>query len=317
MQPRVGIKFDAGFFILMRLKRNQARSVQGELLAELSSMRVMGKKVLLFFMICFCALSALAKDMRIISLAPATTEILFALGLDKEIVAVSSFCDYPPQALNKEKAGTFSDPDIEKILSLKPDLIFCTGLKQAAMVTKLRQLGLRVCISDPADFNELFASIKEIAALTGKNHEGEKIITNMSDTIDWVKEQVKRDEHGKPLRVYVEIWHGPLVTTGRNTFISKILQIAGAVNIADNCAKSYFDITAEEVLVSDPQVIIAAYMANGDARAQLMRRPGWSNVSAVRDSRVYNDIDSNIFLRPGPRLALGLKEIYKRLYAEK
>jgi iron complex transport system substrate-binding protein len=277
----------------------------------------MGKKVLLFFIIWFCALSVQAKDMRIISLAPSTTEILFALGLDKEIVAVSRSCNYPPQALNKEKVGTFSDPDIEKILSLKPDLIFCTGLKQAVVVIKLRQLGLKVCVSDPADFNELFQSIKEIAGLTGKNVQGDKIIDEMRSAIEEIRGKVKQSAHIKPLRVYVEIWHGPLVTAGKNSFISEILQIAGAVNIADNCAKSYFDITAEEVIASDPQVIIVAYMDNRDAKAELARRPGWKNITAVKNGCVYNDINSDIFLRPSPRLAHGLKEIYKRLYAEK
>jgi len=257
------------------------------------------------------------KSLRVISLAPSTTEILFALGLDKEIVAVSRSCNYPPQALSKEKVGTFSDPDIEKILSLKPDLIFCTGLKQAAVVAKLRQLGLRVCVSDPANFDELFQSIKEIAILTGRSVQGNRLIAEMRSTIKEIKDKVKKAALTKPLRVYIEIWHGPLVTAGKNSFISEILQIAGAVNIADNCAKSYFDITAEEVIASDPQAIIVAYMDNRDAKAELARRPGWKNITAVKNGCVYNDINSDIFLRPSPRLAQGLKEIYKRLYAEK
>ncbi len=256
------------------------------------------------------------KALRVISLAPSTTEILFALGLDQEIVAVSRSCNYPPQALTKEKVGTFSDPDIEKILSLKPDLIVCTGLKQAAVVTKLKQLGLKVCVSDPANFEELFASIKNIAALTGRSAQADTIVGEMRATIKEIRTKVKKTSRNEPLRVYVEIWHGPLVTAGKNSFISEILQIAGAVNIADSCAKSYFDITAEAVIAGDPQAILVAYMDNSDAKLELMRRPGWKDISAIRNSRVYNDINSDIFLRPSPRLADGLKEIYKRLYGQ-
>ncbi|MBU1061339.1 MAG: ABC transporter substrate-binding protein, partial [Candidatus Omnitrophica bacterium] len=100
------------------------------------------KKLLLFIIlvsvfICFNQsdlLSADAQKQRIVSLAPSTTEILFALGLDEEIVGVSSFCDYPLKALEKEKVGTFSQPNIEKILSLRPDIVFCTGLEQMPVI---------------------------------------------------------------------------------------------------------------------------------------------------------------------------------------
>jgi len=252
--------------------------------------------------------------LRIISLAPATTEILFALGLDKEIVGVSQFCNYPPQALAKEKVGTFSDPDMEKILSLKPDLIVCTGLKQAAVVIKLKQLGLNVCVSDPADFNALFASIHEIGGRVGKAYEAQELISRMRGDINQIKAKVNRIKRSAPLRVYVEIWHGPLLTAGRNSFINEILNTAGAVNIAGDVKKAYFNISDEAVIHKNPQVIIAAYMDNSNAQARFARRPGWGNLDAVKSSRVYNDFNADILLRPGPRLAQGLNEIYNRLY---
>ena len=115
------------------------------------------------------------RNLRIISLAPATTEILFALGLGDEIVGVSSFCNYPPRAQEKEKVGTFSHPNVEKILSLEPDIIFGTGLEQASVVTMLRGLGLKVCVSDPAGRGELFYSINEIGRITGKDKEADDL----------------------------------------------------------------------------------------------------------------------------------------------
>ncbi|MFH1428683.1 MAG: helical backbone metal receptor, partial [Candidatus Margulisiibacteriota bacterium] len=93
---------------------------------------------------------AATNNLRIISLAPATTEILFSLGLTDNIVGVTTFCNYPPQALRKEKIGSFSQPNIEKILSLKPDLIFAANIEQALIVSKLLKLGLNVVVSGPS-----------------------------------------------------------------------------------------------------------------------------------------------------------------------
>ena len=109
--------------------------------------------------------SADSERQRIVSLAPSTTEILFSLGLDKEIVGVTTFCNYPSKALAKEKVGTFSEPDIEKILSLKPDIIFATGLEQAFTVERLRQLKLNIYVSDPSNIKELFESIEDMGKI--------------------------------------------------------------------------------------------------------------------------------------------------------
>ncbi len=107
---------------------------------------------------------------RYISLAPSTTEILFALGLDKEIVGVSSYCDYPPQAISKEKVGNFSHPSIEKIISLRPDYIFCTGLEQAPAIAELRRLNLNVYVADPKNMQELLESIRQIGKIPAHCH---------------------------------------------------------------------------------------------------------------------------------------------------
>ena len=106
--------------------------------------------------------ASFADGPRIISLAPSTTEIVCAIGLEDNLVAVSTYCDYPPDVKNKEKAGSFSEPNLEKILSLKPDLILATGLEQAQAVEKLKKLNLPVIVSDPKNFRELYASILEI-----------------------------------------------------------------------------------------------------------------------------------------------------------
>lgn len=117
--------------------------------------------------------------LRIVSLAPSTTEILFALGLDNQIVGVSSFCNYPAQAKDKEKIGSFSRPNVEKIVSLKPDIVFCTGLEQAPVIGDLKHLNINVFVSDPSNLDELFKSIKTIGEITGSQIEAAELIQKM------------------------------------------------------------------------------------------------------------------------------------------
>ena len=135
-------------------------------------------------------LSSAEPARKIISLAPSTTEILFSLNLDKEIIGVSTFCNYPEQALKKEKVGTFSSPDVEKIVSLKPDLIFSTGLEQDSVVAKLKKLRFNVYVSDPSDFEELFDSIREIGILTNRKKESRELIAHIKEKIQNIQKKV-------------------------------------------------------------------------------------------------------------------------------
>lgn len=254
-------------------------------------------------------------SLRIVSLTPATTEILFALGLDEEIVGVSSFCNYPPAATKKEKVGTFSQANIEKIISLKPDMIFCTGLEQAPMVTELKQLKLRVYVSDPNNIKELFVSILEIGRLTGRQDLAEKLVKSMKTTIEDIAAQLQSKAGNPKPKVYVEFWHDPVMSAGQGSFIDELIGLAGGINIAHNMPRPYSFFSAEQVLKQDPDIIFLAYMAGDNPKSMLESRLGWYNIKAVKTGRVYNDVNPDIILRPGPRLAEGLKEIYKRLHS--
>lgn len=262
------------------------------------------------------SLSAVERPLRVVSLAPSTTEILFALGLDKEIVGVSQFCNYPPEAAAKARMGTFSSPSIEKILSLKPDMVFCTGLEQAPSIMKMEQLGLKICVSDPSSVEGLYESIREIALLVGRTHEGERLIADMGATIDKVRARAASIPPNEKKRVFVEIWHSPSMTAGKGSIVDELITLAGGENVAHDIDKPYAAVGAEEILRRDPDCIILAYM-DEDANADAVRkRPGWGAIRAVRSGMIVNDIDPDTILRPGPRLAEGLARINKRLYPE-
>jgi iron complex transport system substrate-binding protein len=251
---------------------------------------------------------------RYISLAPSTTEILFALGLDDEIVGVSSFCNYPPKARTKEKTGTFSQTNTEKILSLKPDYIFCTGLEQSEAVGRLRGLGLNVFISDPASIDELLSSINNIGKIVGRERQAQELVRKIRCVAGEVSASIKSIPLNQRPKVFIEIWHDPLTTAGRGSFIDELLTIAGGINIADDTLRPYSIFSPEEVIKRNPDCIIFAYMDRGNAGRIAGARLGWAGISAVKNNRLYNDIDPDLLLRPGPRVTDGLKEIHKRLY---
>jgi len=276
------------------------------------------KKILftLLFFIFACGYSFAAEDegLRVVSLAPSTTEILFALGLDEEIVGVSSFCNYPPEAQKKEKIGTFSQPNIEKILSLRPDIVFCTGLEQAPVIGKLKQLNLKLYVSDPSNIEELFDSIRDMAALTGRDKEANALIDKMKIDIEEITSKAELIPEEEKMKVFVEFWNDPLMSAGRDSFIDELITLAGGINIAHDTQRAYSYFSPEHVIKRDPDCIVLAYMVNEDAASAIKERLGWKEISAVKNNRIYSDINPDILLRPGPRLSQGLTELHKRLY---
>lgn len=251
---------------------------------------------------------------RYISIAPSTTEILFALGLDEEIVGVSSYCNYPLKAKTKTKVANFSHPNLEKIFSLKPDYIFCTGLEQAPIVLELKRLNFNVYVADPASIEELFTSIKDIGRITDKTQEAAELIKKMKNDIKAVSSKARLIPREKRIKVFIEIWYEPLMTAGKGSFIDELINLAGGINVAHDIKRPYSNFSAEKVVNLNPGCIIMAYMDKESPLKLVEGRFGWGDIDAVRNKRVFNDINPDVLLRPGPRITEGLKEIYKRLY---
>ncbi|MDP2910833.1 MAG: cobalamin-binding protein [Candidatus Omnitrophota bacterium] len=272
------------------------------------------KKIILSIIFLFLVCSRLEASQRYISLAPSTTEILFALGLSEEIVAVSSYCNYPPEAKNKAKVGDFSHPNMEKIFSLKPDYIFCTGLEQVPIIRELERLNFNVYVADPENIEELFETISDIGKITARVNEAKGLIEKMRSDIEKISLAVKLIPGEKRARVFIEIWHEPLMTAGKGSFVDELITLAGGDNIAHEINRPYSNFSAEKVVSLNPGCIIMAYMDKESPLRLVEARFGWKDIDAVKNKRVFNDIDPDILLRPGPRITEGLKEIYKRLY---
>lgn len=252
---------------------------------------------------------------RIVSISPACTEILFALGLGEEVVGVTEYCDYPEEAISKAKIGTFTTPNLEAILALEPDLVLATGGVQAEVLERMQQLGLVVYAVNPVTFDQTVETIREVGEITGATQRAEEITLDMQERAAEIARAVEESEaRGIPRpRVFYEIFYETNVwTAGSGSIISDLISRAGGSNIGDAQASDYYEFSVERLIAENPQVYLvgSGSMFNpGD----ITLRSGWERMDAVRDGRVYV-IDENPVYRTGPRLVEGLENIHAALY---
>ncbi len=250
---------------------------------------------------------------RIISTAPSVTEILFALGLGEKVVGVSTFCNYPEEAKAKEKIGTFQSPNIEKILSLKPDLIIATGGVQRQTVEKLEQLGIPVFVSYPGTLEDVIKSIYTIGRICGAEKNAKDLGFELKLRIAKVTSKVAKAK-SKP-KVFFELWHEPLMSAGPGSFIDDLIKKAGGINIAGSAKSAYPIFSLEQLVKEDPDIIIGAESSMSGDPLEISKRPTWNNLKAVKNQKVYK-INDDIVFRSGPRLVLALEIIAKYLHPE-
>ncbi len=254
---------------------------------------------------------------RVVSVSPACTEILFALGLGEKVVGVTEYCDYPEEALEKEKIGTFTTPNLEAIVALQPDLVLATGGVQAEVLGRMEELGLTVYAVNPTTFDETLATILEVGELTGANKRAREVVTDMNQRAVKVARRVSEMEaagKARP-RVFFEIYYENNVwTVGKGSVISDLIRLAGGENIGDTESGDYYEFSVEALMSQNPQVYLVgsgSMFKPGD----ITSRPGWDRMEAVRSGRVYV-IEENLLYRTGPRLIDGLEAVHAALYPE-
>ncbi|MEK7306085.1 MAG: cobalamin-binding protein [Nitrospirota bacterium] len=251
---------------------------------------------------------------RIVSLAPSITEILFALGLNEEIVGVTPFCDYPPEAREKPKVGGFVSPNFESLVALRPDLILgIKDLQGPELVDELDRLRLPAYFTDPSSVKQILDEIMNIGKLTGRDAQALALVNRMKERIDKIRRKINGHHYPKVLYIF---WNDPLMTIGRGSFIAEIIDLAGGKNIGPKDRKGYFLFNLEEVLVKNPDVLIfASEMGENGVAAEQKRWKQWTHLSAVKNNRLYS-IDSNLLHRPGPRIVDALETLASLLHPE-
>lgn len=252
---------------------------------------------------------------RIVSVSPACTEILFALGLGSKVKGVTEYCDYPEAAKPKPKIGTFEKPNIEAIVNAKPDLVLATGGLQKEILDEMEDLGLTVYAVYPKTFSGTVAAINDIGKITGTQDKASELTGDMLERARAIESDVA--ERGVPRadrpKVFYEVYYENSVwTAGSDSVISDLIRLAGGNNIGDLDNSDYYEFSVEKLVSENPDIYLVGSGSMSDP-GDIGTRPGFDQLKAAKDGSVYV-IDENLVYRTGPRLIDGLEKIYECIY---
>ena len=255
-----------------------------------------------------------ATPKRIVSLAPALTEILFALDLGPRVVGVTQFCDWPPQVATLPRVGGYSNPSVEAILALQPDLVLVSpnvSNKDGALA--LERAGLRLGVIRSETLEETFTAIAEVGRLCGATDRAQQLEAEVRQRIERAAARVR----GRPpVRTLFCLEVDPMIVVGKDTLPGQLLELAGGVNVVD--APRYPRIGIEAVVAAAPAVIVQTRMDVADpevaAKAGAYWRR-WRSIPAVRSGRLFV-VDASPALRPGPRVGVAVEQLAAILHPE-
>ena len=253
---------------------------------------------------------------RIVSLSPSNTEIVFALGLGDRVVGVTDYCNYPPEAADKDKVGGFDEPNIEVILTLEPDLVLAGSLHEE-VVARLEERDIPVLVMEPQTVNQVFEAVRLVGAAAGVKETAETVVSEIEQQIDSVREKLAALKDEEKVTVYYELWYDPPMSIGNCTFIHEVITAAGGKNIFADVEDNYPTVSPEAVAEKNPRVILypddhgTAEMVSD----QYYARQGWAEIAALKDKRIYG-VNSDLFNRPGPRVGRAIQEAAALFYPE-
>ena len=247
---------------------------------------------------------------RIVSLVPAVTEILFAIGAGEKLVGVTQHCDYPPQARTITSVGGFAGAtmSVEQIRALNPDLVIISEDMHGRILSLLDELQIKSFAVEPRSFEEVYDTIIQIGAVTGFQQGAQQLIAGMKEKISIVEGYIQGRE--RPA-VFWLLEENPLITVGQKTFISEAIELAGGWNIFSDIREQWPLVSREQVLLRKPDWIFIGDDI-GDI-VELQNSPFWRSINAVREGRL-SIINADILYRYGPRLADGVAAIAKILH---
>ena len=250
---------------------------------------------------------------RVVSLAPNLTEIVFALGGSNHLAGDTDYCDYPPEAAQKPHVGGPVNPNLEEIVSLKPDVILATSMNRRETVNALDRIGLPVFVTDPHSVEEMIATVEHIGSALAME---KSAATVAGDLRDRLADLDRRLTGIAPRRVLFVVWTDPLISVGRGTFIADALRRAGGRSVVETKAE-WPHVSLEEIVRLQPEVLVFASAHAGSTQQDidaLRTRPGWRSLEAIQHGNIV--VVSDAINRPAPRMVDAIEHLARALHPE-
>ncbi len=251
--------------------------------------------------------------LRIVSVSPSVTEILYALGEQDRLVGVTAYCNYPAEAANKTQIGGFSTPDLEILASLDPDLIISATWNEESVNT-LTAAGYTVAILEADTLLDIINMIRDFGDLVDSEQNATRIADEMTTKMWEITNSTAAIETIDQLECYFEIWESPMVVGG-DSFLNDMMEKAGAINIFADIPEEYPSVSNENIISGNPDVIFTTEHSAAWYAQELSNRTGYNGIDAVINERVYS-LNDDIFLRMGPRIIEALEIMTNYLYPD-
>jgi len=251
---------------------------------------------------------------RIIPLAPSITEILYYLGLGDRVLGVTEYSNYPPEAALKPSIGSYVNPNIEKIISLSPDLVI--GTKDGnlpASVSLLEEAKIPVYVINPRNVKDVISTIRDIGSLCGVSDRAGQLADVLQKRLDLIETLVSK---GQKPNVFLQINVSPIMTVNGTTFQNDLIRLAGGINISAGEPITYPRISIEEVIRKRPDIIIITAMGNeGEFEKAKEDWMKWPSIPAVKNNRVFL-VNPDLIDRPSQRMIDGLEALARLIHPE-
>ena len=246
---------------------------------------------------------------RVVCLIPNVADIVYSLGAGADVVAISDFTKYPKEALDKPSIGLPLNPSMETIVALHADLALGTGdLNTLEFAGQLERLGIPVFMVDPHGIEGIYASILSIGRALNREPDAKALVARLRTRVDKVKARVSGKRR---VRVFMAIWYDPVMTIGKRAFISELIEAAGARSVTDDIAQEWPEVSIETVVSRQPDALLFA-SGSGITPEELKARPGWEDLKAVREGRIYY-IDDRVQY-PSPIAFDALEDLAKQFH---
>lgn len=280
---------------------------------ELPNIKVLLTLVIVLAAQAIYALPALAwAKVKVVSLAPSNTELLASIGALDSLVGVSTYCDYPPAALQKPKVGTFVSANLERMTAIKPDYVLLVA-GQEGLDASLRHNKFRTILLRNDNLTDIENNIESLGKLTGHEDAAQKQgqafaqrLTAFNTTIGQAKSKPK---------VFFCVWPQPLLTVGKTSFLHQAITVCGGTNIASDMTKAYPNMSLEKLLLANPDVIILPFEARNQT---ILTKSPWTSLKAVKEKKVYYlpEAKKDMLARPTIRVIEGLNWLAERIHPE-